>query len=90
MQHDRLKSPPRVLRVVVSGTCGRTSLRLPGIKAKQTGQTGHAAACLPTHGDTDDFVLTVLTGDTMAIHSVNGILIGGKPVYKDTRTWEYS
>jgi len=71
MQHDRFKSILRV-SAIVSGTSGRTSPQLPRHQDKTDGQAGHAAACPPTHGDTDDFALNVLTGYPMAILSVNG------------------
>ena len=54
------------------------------------GQARHAAACLPTHGDTNDFALNELTGYPMAILSVNGETDGRETCIQGHRTWEYS
>ena len=59
-------------------------------KGETDGQARHAAACLPTHGDTDDFVLNVLTGYPMAILSVNGETDRRETCIQAYRTWEYS
>ena len=84
MQHDRLKSTPRVLRAIVSGACGWTSLQLPGIKAKQTDRPGMPLhACLPTE---TQMILFSMYSQVILWRSCQsmGKLMGGKPVYKDT------